>query len=460
MRDFDSAGLRREILARLGADVVWKQTPPDIAAVQKLGNASIIELAIIAQKIKKITGAPQNIAWTARAGKFFILRSYFAGVGADVPAPLAEISPNAVIGRIFPGANPPLVASSLVQVANLVIGRILGAEDNRFAADFSGRIYIGAAAVGRQLRRLLKIDVSPDCLFEKKYFSEKLKNSGIAAKFAFVKLAASSLTDYFFAWPGNLRRLGFVKKDVDGFLQSLENQKKLGDILEMECSIYDYLCRNSALLARPVAFPLAYCRIFALICRRWLADIYGDKANAFLAVGHSSVKMMVGIETLWNLSRTIRGDEQLKNLFMEAKSAGRTLRIFGMFPEADLAYKSFMEQSGHRAARETDFSCPRWREDPRFIISILKTYIRRFGGLQPGKPRGKNHNQARDALVGSFPPVAALEILCFQTSSCRRPRRAAQPGRRHIGVCAPFISVAPGSVGGGQDFKKRGIFGV
>ncbi len=57
--------------------------------------------------------------------------------------------------------------------------------------------------------------------------------------------------------------------------------------------------------------------------------------------------------------------------------------------------QAFLEQHGHRAAREFDFACPRWRDDPTFVYETLRNYLahpadqptpaEHYAGLQRGR---------------------------------------------------------------------------
>lgn len=62
----------------------------------------------------------------------------------------------------------------------------------------------------------------------------------------------------------------------------------------------------------------------------------------------------------------------------------------------------FLKQHGHRAVREFDFACPRWREDPSFIYETIRNYLAHpVGDLTPRQHydrQVREHDEARDRV--------------------------------------------------------------
>lgn len=56
--------------------------------------------------------------------------------------------------------------------------------------------------------------------------------------------------------------------------------------------------------------------------------------------------------------------------------------------------QAFLKAHGHRAVREFDFSCPRWRDDPTFVFEMVRNYLSHPAG-QP-TPRQHYERQVRE----------------------------------------------------------------
>lgn len=69
--------------------------------------------------------------------------------------------------------------------------------------------------------------------------------------------------------------------------------------------------------------------------------------------------------------------ERLPQALGESNAGSRFLARLG----------EFLEAHGHRAVREFDFSCPRWREDPTFLYETLRNYL----AHPPDQPTPREH---------------------------------------------------------------------
>ena len=62
----------------------------------------------------------------------------------------------------------------------------------------------------------------------------------------------------------------------------------------------------------------------------------------------------------------------------------------------------FLKEHGHRAVREFDFSCPRWRDDPTFVYESVRNYLAHPSGQatprQHYENQKKEHAQAKEDL--------------------------------------------------------------
>ncbi len=64
--------------------------------------------------------------------------------------------------------------------------------------------------------------------------------------------------------------------------------------------------------------------------------------------------------------------------------------------------QEFLRQHGHRAVREFDFSCPRWRDDPTFLYETLRNYLSHPPGELTPRQHYEQQGQQRLELVAAI----------------------------------------------------------
>lgn len=61
--------------------------------------------------------------------------------------------------------------------------------------------------------------------------------------------------------------------------------------------------------------------------------------------------------------------------FLNTNNVNNALDILKSNSDINNKFNLFLKEYGHRCAEELNFSVPRWREDPAFIIDVLKNYL-------------------------------------------------------------------------------------
>ena len=89
---------------------------------------------------------------------------------------------------------------------------------------------------------------------------------------------------------------------------------------------------------------------------------------------------------LWDLSRLVRADEQLTNLFARQTSPSivRTIQRDPRFAEFCRAFDTFLEDWGFRCSGELMLTIPSFQEDPAALVDIIKAYAG-METLSPGE---------------------------------------------------------------------------
>ena len=79
---------------------------------------------------------------------------------------------------------------------------------------------------------------------------------------------------------------------------------------------------------------------------------------------------------------------------------------------------AFLKEHGHRAVREFDFSCPRWRDDPTFVYESVRNYL----SHPPGQatPRQHYENQQKQHAIAKEELWQALEWRPLRRALARK----------------------------------------
>jgi len=135
------------------------------------------------------------------------------------------------------------------------------------------------------------------------------------------------------------------------------------------------------------------------LCRRWFKDETGVNASRLLAGTGELQSANAGIE-LWRLARTAAMSPDVKSAILsqmtwselrgqlEETTAGRDFLA---------SWDRFMHRHGHHARGEMDMYNPRWREQPDYVLDVVRNYIRGEGKTDPEADQ-RRHAEERDRL--------------------------------------------------------------
>ncbi len=160
------------------------------------------------------------------------------------------------------------------------------------------------------------------------------------------------------------------------------------------------LARYFATQSIPRGFP-----VLGLGMPAFPAMIYLSKALPKWGFADALPKLLSGLQgnptmetalALWDVAASAGPEVRSALPFPEALSATEAGRAFlGRVDE-------FLKTHGHRAVREFDFSCPRWREDPTFIYETIRNYFSHPAGeptpREHYKRQVREHAEAREAV--------------------------------------------------------------
>ncbi len=141
--------------------------------------------------------------------------------------------------------------------------------------------------------------------------------------------------------------------------------------------------------------------------RRWLPDSANTNLHNDLLIGLPGLASHAPVEKLWLLSRQIRNDKTLAQLFAENSNATieQQLREQKRFAAFHDALHEYLEHWGFRSSGELMLTHPSPQEDPRQTLALLRSYA----ALESPSPQQQLEQQA--ALR-----EAATQQICQQLS--------------------------------------------
>lgn len=124
-----------------------------------------------------------------------------------------------------------------------------------------------------------------------------------------------------------------------------------------------------ALIASGPALPAV--GILSWFLRRWgLGDLF-----PLLISGVGSNPTVETALAIWDLAEHTSPEVRAIFATEEITRVPRALDESDSGKEFLARMDAFLKVHGHRAVREFDFSCPRWREDPTFVYETLRNYL-------------------------------------------------------------------------------------
>jgi len=136
------------------------------------------------------------------------------------------------------------------------------------------------------------------------------------------------------------------------------------------------------------AFAASFPALPALFYLSWTLPRWGlAEALPRLRSGVQSNPTMETALALWDLAE--KAGPEVRAAFL-GEPTSRVPEVLAESPAGKefLGHiEEFLRVHGHRAVREFDLSCPRWREDPTFVYETLRNYL----GHPAGQPTPREH---------------------------------------------------------------------
>lgn len=403
--------------------------------IRCLSPGDVAALGAQTRDIARAIGSPQDIEWTRVDGQFYMLQSRPI---TSLPSPentsgAMVVFDNSNIQESYCGVTTPFTfsyASRSYETVYAQVGEILGVPKDEIErlrpvlknllALVRGRIYYN---INNWYRKLL---VFPSFGRNKEDMERMM---GLEEPVDFVKDEKPTLRQRLSRLPGMvrvvvslMRRFRRLDRDVELFHERFE-------------SVYKEVDR-AALAHMDVSEILTlFGKIWKRAIEKWHTPIVGDTfvmmsmgrlrrfversgvedpgalINSLLA-GEDEIESSVPTRLLMGIARDIRVSEGLARLLTEGGPLEALAAVKAESPEIARRIDEYIERYGDRVMGELKFETVTLREDPSFLVRILRNYLSR-PDLDPDRIALKEKEQRAEAerrLRSSVGPLARMRI--------------------------------------------------
>jgi len=167
---------------------------------------------------------------------------------------------------------------------------------------------------------------------------------------------------------------------------------------------------------------------FLVIRKAVSKSIVKDRANAVvdgLVTGMGTIQSTIFGEALWDLACLIRGNKGLVEAIMNAPDLTLPQVLMEWGEIYGKKWQEFLHNYDYSSLKEFEIYYPRWAEDPSFIITTLKQYLRQGESIDTNTSKkilARKRIAAESLLLKSIHPVYRLPLK-FYISHIRKCSR-------------------------------------
>ena len=365
-------------------------------------RSRLTELSRLATTLEEGLGGPQDIEWTIdRSGLLHIVQSRPITAIPTVSATQPEASPirwsDANVNENFPAPISPFlysIASAGYAHYFRNLARAFGLSKTRIAAmDDALRHIIGVHGARMyynltNIHTVLRLAPFGDALVAAfnnfvgagGSFGEEARTKGNRAR-EVVELAVIAVkVSWLYLFLG--RRVASFERLVDDFAERTDPQRLsnlslrelrllLNELMNIRCHRW-----TNASLA-DAASMVCYAML-----RRLVEQANGTKGSEAL---HNTLlkaipELVSGkpVQQLWELSRTIRADANLRTLFeSDSESVVNQIQFNPALAGFHAQFEEYLQQWGFRCSAELMLTVPSFQEEPALLIDIIRAYAQR-----------------------------------------------------------------------------------
>jgi len=383
-----------------GSGTLQLEIPEHERNAHVLTDKEIIELSKMGKKIEAHYKSPQDIEWALREGRFYILQSRPITTLQKKKRIVKgkDIWTNANVGEALPGVASPLTWSFFFSVAvytakNFLRGigltnlDFVDAGFDKIIKRICGRVYFNFAFIydlfagmpGYRLFKSAYDAVMGGHQSEIEYIPtpQKIKILNISTLILIPRVMIGIIKE--------LRKKKSLDKDAREFVAYLYRRRRELDSVDLKLKDLDELLSSFAEGSHLVADAFTiYMRTtdqftYYALLGSFLNKHLGDdgRLRNLMITGLEGMKSAQPSVEIWKLSKLAERNPEVKDVIINSESKD-VLEKLEKLPQArDFleALNFFMDEYGVRSPREMEISTPKWRENPSFVFSTIRSYI-------------------------------------------------------------------------------------
>jgi pyruvate,water dikinase len=368
-----------------------------------LTDGQLLELVNLLVRVEQEYGIPQDVEWCHDGSMFWILQT--RPVTTQYKQPSHDILWTRANAReILPDLTSPqallMLSETLERAERFFYTNLVApeAELGPVAKGFYGRLYFNlsqllhvAQQIGQQPSSLLNmIGHNSDFQIEYKKQTDRTLLENLHVLHAILRIFWRIFN------VSTIIRRQFDQ--IDEYIRLLASREP--DMLS-DTEIWAVIRTGAEKLPEftwktfPILAGLSMYRdMVSSICRNigFSTDRFLDTQ---LAVGEQSISAQQGLDII-ALANHAMGDEKVREYFLSAPDS------FYNYKEALLntsflrEFEKFLETYGHRSDYESDWSLPRYYEDPSSLLSVIRAHIQEPSSLTPEQIRIKQEHDATE----------------------------------------------------------------
>jgi pyruvate,water dikinase len=404
---------------------VERPVPSARAKQPSISNAVALKVALLALKAERVFGAPQDIEWAVAGPNLFLLQSRpITTIGRThcrtetVAASSWEdrqVWSNSNTAEVLPGVLTPLVWSTVGEHVGKLLGDVIGRlgisfGENPFIGEVAGRAYTNLNTFMGMVRRMPFAnrmnqaqmfggqDLKPEDRAKLEIGAGDMPDIKVSPLKTLFKLPGFML---WMSRRGPDRGRKWVTAAVEAYEKKPRPDLTRFSDAELSTKAVTTLAQLGA-GGEALGYALGgmmFTSVLYDLCRRWFKDETGVNASRLLAGTGELQSANAGIE-LWRLAHAAAASPDVKSAILslmtwselreqlEETTAGRDFLT---------AWNRFMHRYGHHARGEMDMYNPRWREQPDYILGVVRNYVRGEGKTDPEADQ-RRHAAERDRL--------------------------------------------------------------
>ncbi len=381
---------------------VEQPVPPERAAQPSISMATAQKIARLALRVERRFGTPQDVEWALAGPNLFLLQS----------RPITTIEPpksweerqvwsTTNAAEVLPGVLTPMVWSTVGEYVGKLLGGIverLGVSLGEYPLfdNIAGRIYMNLNTFTGMVRLM---PFAGRMSQAQMFGGQNLKPEDRAK----LELGPSDVPDIkvspvktmlklpgFLIWilqhgPGRGRewitaaRTAYEKKERPDLTRFSEAELVAKATATME---------QMGVGGDGLGFALAgmmFTSVLYDLCRKWFRDKTGANASRMLAGTGELQSAEAGI-ALWRLARDAAALPDIRAILRSPAAWNEVRPQLEALPAGQeflTRWDRLMHRHGHHARGEMDMYNPRWREQPDYLLEVVRNFMRAEGKTDP-----------------------------------------------------------------------------